>query len=392
MRGSIRKRYGGKSWALILDLGYQLDTKTGRLRRRQKWLTFQTRGAAEKELSERLRQVQRGEFIEPSDLTLGSWLTTWIGIATPKLRPASVVRYRNVVEAIQAAPLGALALQRVSAADLETHYATVKASVSTAELHHTVLGRAFRKAKRDRLVLSNPATEVDDRPRRKRNPEIARENCWSRDEARRYLDHVRTADPQDAALYALALDTGMRKSELCGLAWSSVDLDGATVTVERQLTKPGAVPTFGPPKNGRSRTISITGETVGLLRAHKTRQAETKMKNRQNYTDLGLAFAKRFGDLYQREAKLGHPLQSNNLGERSFARLCKAADVRRITFHGLRHTSATLLLAAGEPVHVVSERLGHSDVNVTLNCYAHVLPNHQRRAAETIGTLLYGAR
>ena len=79
-----------------------------------------------------------------------------------------------------------------------------------------------------------------------------------------------------------------------------------------------------------------------------------------------------------------------SLGERSFARLCASAKVKRITFHGLRHTSATLLLAAGEPVHIVSERLGHSDVSITLNVYAHVLKTHQKGAAERIGALLHG--
>jgi len=113
-------------------------------------------------------------------------------------------------------------------------------------------------------------------------------------------------------------------------------------------------------------------------------------RSRSVYHDHGLVFAKEYGDLRRRMDKLGHPLQANNLGERSFARLCKVADVRRITFHGLRHTSATLLLAAGEAVHIVSERLGHSDVSITLNNYAHVLKGHQRTAAERIGALLHG--
>jgi integrase len=125
--------------------------------------------------------------------------------------------------------------------------------------------------------------------------------------------------------------------------------------------------------------------------AHKRRQAELKMANRPAYHDHALVFAKEYGDLRRRLDKLGHGLQSNHLGERSFARLCLAANVRRITFHGLRHTSATLLLADGEPVHIVSERLGHRDVSVTLNIYAHALPHHARAAADRIGTLLYGS-
>jgi len=113
------------------------------------------------------------------------------------------------------------------------------------------------------------------------------------------------------------------------------------------------------------------------------------MANRSYYHDHGLVFAKEYGDLRRCADQLGHPLQTNNLGERSFARLCKTSDVRRVTFHGLRHTCATLLLAAGEPVHVVSERLGHRDVSITLNTYPHVLEAHARGAADRIGALLH---
>ena len=389
MRGSIRKR--GDTWSLIIELGYVLDPATGRKRRRQKWVTFcGTKKAAQTQLTELLRAANRNEFVEPSRLTVGEWLTTWFEIAKAGLRPSTIVRYTNVVEALQAASMGSMPIQKVIAADIEAHYASTKASASTLGLHHAVLSRAFKKAKRDNLIVSNPIPDVEERPRRHRNPDAARENCWSKDEARQFLVYVKTAGAQAAALYGLALDTGMRKGELCGLGWKHLDLDAALVTVERQLTKPGPKPTFGPPKNGRTRTVTITSETVELLRVHKRTQAELKMANRSAYHDHGLVFAKEYGDLRQRLEKLGHPLPANNLGERSLTKLCKAAKVRRITIHGLRHTSATLLLTAGEPVHVVSERLGHRDATVTLTVYAHVLKTHQQGAADRIGALLHG--
>ncbi len=91
----------------------------------------------------------------------------------------------------------------------------------------------------------------------------------------------------------------------------------------------------------------IGPETVALLKAHKQEQATLRMANRTTYHEHGLVFAKEFGELRSRKDLLGQPLQSNNLGERSFDRLSKAADVRQIKFHGLRHTCATLLLAPG---------------------------------------------
>lgn len=158
----------------------------------------------------------------------------------------------------------------------------------------------------------------------------------------------------------------------------------------RQLTQTGRKPTFGPVKNGRPRTIDLAAETVVLLQAHRRAQAELKMRNRTAYHDLGLIFAKEWGDLYGRADSLGLPLQSNNLGQREFARLITAAGVRKITIHGLRHTSATLLLKAGVAPHVVSQRLGHKKVSTTLDIYAHALPSMQQDAASRLGALLHG--
>lgn len=114
------------------------------------------------------------------------------------------------------------------------------------------------------------------------------------------------------------------------------------------------------------------------------------MRNRTAYHDFGLVFAKEREDVRTRSETLGQPLQLNNLGQRQYAKLIAEAGVRRIKFHGLRHTCATLLLQAGQPVHVVAQRLGHSKVEMTLNIYAHVLPDMQQDAAAKLGSLLHG--
>jgi integrase len=147
---------------------------------------------------------------------------------------------------------------------------------------------------------------------------------------------------------------------------------------------------FGPIKNDMPRTVDLASETVALLREHKRHQAELKMKNRTIYQDHGLVFAKEWGERYGRQDFLGLPLQANNIGEREFARIIKAAKVRRISIHGLRHTSATLLLKAGVVAHVVQQRLGHKRIEMTLGIYAHALPSMQQDAARRLGALLHG--
>lgn len=392
MRGSIRQRYKG-SWSLILDLGYEPHAETGKLRRRQKWVTFRgTRKKAEEKLAELLTAANGGTFVEPSRVTLIKWLREWLESSVkPTCQPSTYVRYRGIVEnSIATATIADLPLQRLRPTHLETYYAGLTGSASTKMNHHTVIHRALRKAVRDRLVSTNVASDLEGRPRRsKGRTDDAREHCWTPAEAQAFLAAAKASGPQNAALYALALDSGARKSELCGLRWSDVDLETGKILIAQQLQKPGPEPTFGPTKNKRPRTVFLAAETVDLLKAHKRQQAAIKMANRTTYHDFGLVFAKEYGELRTRRDLLGQPLQANNLGERSLDRLAKKANVRRIKFHGLRHTCATLLLGAGEPVHVVAQRLGHADVGITLNIYAHVLPDMQQSAAARLGRLLH---
>lgn len=278
-------------------------------------------------------------------------------------------------------------LQKLRPSHIEAYYADIP--IGSRPVHHTVLRRALRKAVKEKLMMVNPALDLDHAPRRPKVDDAARLNCWTATDARTFLAAAKADGPQTAALYAVALDTGARKGELCGLRWEDVDLEAGELRIVRQLTTPGPEPIFGPPKNGCSRDVTLSAEVLELLRQHKRVQAELKMANRTTYRDHGLVFAKEYGDLTNRADMIGLPIQSNHLGERQFARLIATAKVKPITFHGMRHTCATLLLQAGEPVHIVAKRLGHARVEITLNTYAHALPDMQKQAAATMGALLH---
>jgi integrase len=393
MRGSLKQRYKGL-WSIILDLESASDPSDAG-KRKQKWITFHgTKKDAEKKLNDLIGAANGDTFVEPSKLTLIRWLRQWIAGMKTLCRPTTYSRYHGLIENhIAKATIADLPLQKIRPSHLEAYYQTAAGSASSLMLQHTAIRRALRKAMRDRLVTVNVASDLEGRPRQTRGAsEDARAHCWDVGEAQAFLKAAKAAGPQDAAFYSLALDSGARKGELCGLRWVDVDLEQAKIRIVQQLTTPGPVPTFGPPKNGRPRTIALSAETVSLLRVHKQAQAALKLANRPAYHDFGLVFAKTVGELFTRKDLLGQPLQANHLGGRSLERLRKVAEVRRIKFHGLRHTCATLLLRAGEPVHVVAQRLGHAGIQITLTTYAHVLPDMQQGAADRLGALLHGGR
>jgi integrase len=392
MRGSIRQRAKG-SWRITLEFGYIRDPQTGITKRVQKFITFHgAKRKAQDKLQDLLSAANRDEFVEPSKMTLGEWLKDWLDVSVKsRCRTATYTRYTGIIEqSILKADIAKIPLQRLRASHLEAYYSAATVSRATLTLHHAILHRALRKAVKDRLVVVNVAADVEGKPRRRHDREAASAHAWTADEARTFLGTAREAGPQPAAFYALALDSGARKGELCGLRWSDLDLAAGKMRIVRQLLTPGAAPVFGPPKNGQPRTVALATETTALLRAHKRHQARLNMANRTTYADHGLVFAKEWSDVRKRGDCLGNPLQINNLGQREYARLIAAAKVRPIKFHGLRHTCATLLLQAGQPVHVVSERLGDKRTDITLDVYAHVLPDMQQDAARSLNTLLYG--
>lgn len=391
MRGSLRRRYAG-SWSIILDLGYQVDPETGRRKRKQKWITVRgTKRDAERRLAELVTDTNKGTFVEPTKITVGEWLDRWLetAIKPPRRTLRAYETYRSVITRHLTPKLGAIRLQELQVLDLERYWADFPLAPATGEQHHTLLISALNAAVRGGILQRNVARLVQNRPKAPDGQHDVLANVWEAHEARQFLETAKAAGPQPAAFYSMALDTGMRKGELCGLQWSDLDADGR-LTVQRQLVKPGPRVIYGPVKNKVVRVLELAAETLDLLRVHKRHQAEIKLANRLQYHDLGLMFAREWGDLHHRHHSLGKPLSANNIGQQEYAKLIVRAGVRRIKFHGLRHTCATLLLQAGVPPHVVQQRLGHKNIQMTLSIYAHALPSMQQDAAARLGAILHG--
>lgn len=185
------------------------------------------------------------------------------------------------------------------------------------------------------------------------------------------------------ALFRIAVDSGMRPEEYLALKWTSVDLAKAVVRVDQVLVRPrngGGWSLQTPKTAGSRRPIPITPETVELLSRHLRLQNEERLKQGAKYKAQGFVFASPEGD----------PLHLSNLSGREFKRLLVKAglDPAQFRLYDLRHTMATLLLAANVHPKIVSERLGHSKIALTLDTYSHVLPSMQQTATDELSRVL----
>ena len=173
----------------------------------------------------------------------------------------------------------------------------------------------------------------------------------------------------------------MRRGELLGLTWRALDLENARASVEQQLVPTRGGVSFGPPKSSRSRrTVALDAETRAALMRHRGLQLVERDFAGEAYEDGDLVFAD----------ALGRPIHPQRLSE-AFLHHRKAAGLPSGTLHVLRHTAATRALTSGVPVHVVAARLG-DNANTVLATYAHLLPQSDELAAETVAELLASAR
>jgi integrase len=376
-----RELSGGRvRYDVVIDLGP--DPVTGK--RRQKSQTFKTRKEAMAALHAGHVEVANGTAVSRSTKTVAQFLGYWLtDITQHRVRPTTFASYSQIIHNRIIPAIGAVSLQKLTVAQVQALYSDLltggradgrgKAlSPRSVQLAHTVLRKALKDAVKQGLVARNVCDAAV--PPRAPRPPI---DAWDTGDVRRFLDVAR--DDRFAALWVLAIHTGMRRGELLALRWEDIDTDKRVLYVRRSLVQSGGVMGIQEPKTASGRrTIALDVDTLSALRAHRARQVEHRLRIGPDIVaDHGYVFT----------TDLGTPLYPSNLN-RYFNNLIVKAGVPRIPFHGLRHTHATLLMKSGISPKVASERLGHAGIAITLQTYSHVLPEMQREAADVFARAL----
>lgn len=375
MAGQIIAR-GKNTWMVRIFTGRDALGK-------RRYLNKTVRGTkkdASSYLSKTLTAMSTGTFVEPSKLTVDEYLDKWLAAAAkPRLRERTFDDYSEKLIRYVRPLLGSQKLSDVRSLDVQAIYSAMadrKLSPRTIRYTHAILNSAFKQAVKWNMLFRSPCDAVE-LPRRERKEMQA----LSAVEVGRFLAAAE-GDPYHA-LFAFAVTTGMRPEEYLSLKWSDVNLDTRTATVTRTLVwRKGGGWYFGEPKTTRSRRTVSFGESVAkALRTHRAKQFEMRLKAGLADTQEGLVFA----------TLDGTPINTRNLTLRHFKPILNRAGLpANFRLYDLRHTCATLLLAANEHPKVVSERLGHASITLTLDTYSHVLPSMQQAASDKLESLLYG--
>jgi integrase len=373
--GHVRQR--GKSWSYVLDAGP--DPGSGH--RRQVWKGgFRTKREAQQALRDALSRVDHGTFVTPQRTTVADYLDQWLETMRPNVRATTHAGYERCVAKLKRG-LGHVRLGEVRPIMIERLYAELAVdggrggrplSPKSVVNVHLCLRKAFADAERLGMLATNPVRRV--RPPRWRSPEM---RVWSAAQTLAFLE-ASEAHRLHAAFVLLAT-TGMRRGEVVGLRWDDVDLDGSRVQVRQAVTTAGNKIVIDGPKTRRSRrSIALDDDTMAALRSHRNRLAEERSLAGELWRDEGMAFPDELGALL-------HP----DVVSRAFTAIVRRAGLSPIRLHDLRHGWASLALEAGVHPKVVSERLGHSTVGITLDTYSHVVQGLDAEAAATVAKKLF---
>jgi integrase len=367
--GSMYKRQDGR-WAAEITIEG----------RRRKTLYGRTREEVHEKLLEAQQEKRQGLLRTGPKQTVKDYLNHWLeDVHRAKLKLSTYALYRHHLDKHIIPALGHLQLQKLTTDHVQSFCSQKQKehlSTGVVRLQCTILSAALKDAVRRKKLAVN-VCDVVTLPRltrRERQP-------LTKEQALQLLEAARGSRLD--CLLTVALTLGMRLGELLALRWDDIDLDERILHVRHTVRY---IQGFGitehePKTESSRRSILLPLIVVDALKQHRTSQLEARLQAGAAWQEQGLVFANTYGSYFSR-TKL-HSL---------FKRILREAGLPDMRFHDLRHSAATILLSMGVPAKVVQEILGHSNIGITLNIYAHVLPSMQRDAMDDMDDFLRGRK
>lgn len=356
MKGTVRKE--GSTWSYLVYIGTDENSKKKYKRKRG----FKTKKECEAALAELITQLEKGTVISNEKMTVKEYIEYWLD-TYPKnhCQPATYKRYKEFSRDILNY-LGQLKLSKLNPLLIQNFYENLLTerdlSNNTVIKVHRMFHLSLKHAQQWQLLNTNPCDLV--------TPPKATEikmKYWNPDEIQFYLEQIKEEKLYTSTL--LAVHTGCRVGELCGLKWEDVDLINGIITIDKTMQRINGKLQLKQPKTKKSsRVITLLGSTVTFLKALKNEHRQRKLEY-NTPMDYVLCWED------------GRPMDPHYISQH-FPDMLKKHKLPVIRFHDLRHTHATLLLKLGTNPKVISERLGHSTVSFTLDTYSHVNTDMQR--------------
>ena len=336
--------------------------------------TAKTRQEAHAWIKKTIGQVDDGLTYKSANIDLAEHLSGWLVSMKGSIRPGTWYQYELTCRVYILPRLGSVKLKDLGPGHLQDLYnynILIGKGMRTIKLIHVVLHQALQRALDLGLIVRNPADIV-------KAPKYQHGEMKIFDESQVNRMLFAARGDHNEALFVLAVTTGCRQSELLALRWSDLDWQKKTIRIQRQLARNNRQAGYYVPLKTKSayRTIDLGQKTISKLREHYERQHQERVSVKK-WEENDLIFP----------SSRGTPQDQFNIYHK-FKTLIKTAGLPEIRFHDLRHTAASLMIDHKVPINVVSKRLGHSRVSITLDTYTHLISEVQSGVAELIDSLV----
>ena len=361
-KDGIAKR--GSSYSYIVRVK---DPETGISK--QKWVSgFATKEEARSARDKARTEARTGVFVSPTKVTVKEHFEAWWEIKKEKVKPTTAENYRFLLDRYILPKFGSQLLKDLTSVKIEKMLIDLIQvhSESTVRLVSIVLAQGLERAVKDRLLPLNPAKGIE-RPKGKKRTVTP----YTSSELKRLLEELESH--RLFAFFRLLAYTGGRRGEILALRWSDLHPEKATLTISKNRTRLGkTVIEQDSTKGGDGkRIVQLDSETLRLMKDHRKRQIEERMKAGSLWQEGNFIFAQ----------ENGLPLDPST-PYHLFKKTAKRLGLRSESLHSIRHLHATELLNSGAGVHLVKDRLGHSDISTTLRIYAHIRPEQKQEVAD----------